>query len=47
MEMEVKDSVLLDEETKDQSPTQCGVSFIRAKKHVHVSERKMCEGLKY
>ena len=40
MEMEVKHSVLLDEETKDQS-AQCGVSLIRAREHVHMSERKM------
>ena len=40
MEMEVKHSVLLDEETKDQS-AQCRVSLIRAREHVCMSERKM------
>ena len=41
MKVEVKHSVLLDEETKDQSPAQCGVCLIRAREHVHMSERKM------
>lgn len=47
MKMEVKHSVLLDEETKDQSPAECGVSLIRTREHVRVSERKIYEGLKY